>query len=64
MPLVRVIQEQGVLADFPERTETDLYLWVIEEQALLKATYGGEISLEEAAKLLTEGHSSNIQGKS
>jgi hypothetical protein len=63
MPLVRVVQEQGVLADFPERTETDLYLWVIEEQAILKATYGGEISLEEAAKLLAEGRSSNIQGK-
>lgn len=61
MPLVQVIREQEVLDYFPERTETDLYLWVIEEQALLQVEYGEDISVEKAAKLLTEGRSSHKQ---
>ena len=59
IPLVQLIREQGVLASFPKRTETDLYLWVIEEQALLRVEYGGEVSLEEATKQLTERRSSH-----
>lgn len=55
LPLVHIIREQGILEYFPERTETDLYLWVIEEQALLNLEYSAEVSLEEAARQLTEG---------
>jgi len=58
MPLVQLIREQGALEQFPERTETDLYLWVIEEQALLRVEYGEDVSLEEATKQLKEGRSS------
>lgn len=34
LPLVRVIREQYLLEDFPERTETDLYLWISEHRAI------------------------------
>ena len=53
MPLVNLLREQGTLQKFPERTETDLYLWVIEHQAWLKAVYGEDVSLEDAALKLT-----------
>jgi hypothetical protein len=36
MPLVEIIREQGVLKVFPLRTETDLYMWIITRQWLLK----------------------------
>jgi hypothetical protein len=34
-PLVDVIREEGVLADFPGRSEADLYLWIIENRESL-----------------------------
>ncbi len=33
LPLARVIREQHILEDFPERKETDLYLWISEHRA-------------------------------
>jgi hypothetical protein len=58
LPLVELIRGQNILEQFPGRTETDLYLWVIEEQAYLRAEYGSEVSLEEAARQLADGHTS------
>jgi nucleotide-binding universal stress UspA family protein len=49
LPIVQVIREQGVLQDFPERTETDLYLWVSEHRAELEKILGWEIEPEVAA---------------
>lgn len=48
MPLVEIIRAQNVLDDFPSRTETDLYLWIIEHRAQLRED-PGEAPLEEAA---------------
>ena len=33
LPLVQLIREQSVLDQFPGRTETDMYLWIVEERA-------------------------------
>jgi len=49
MPLVTIIRQRGMLAEFPHRTETDLYLWIIEHRWYLRETFEDEISLEEAA---------------
>jgi nucleotide-binding universal stress UspA family protein len=49
LPIVQVVREQGVLQDFPERTETDLYLWVSEHRAELEKMLGWEIEPEVAA---------------
>jgi nucleotide-binding universal stress UspA family protein len=49
LPVVRVIREQGILRDFPGRTETDLYLWLSEHRAELEQELGWEIRPEEAA---------------
>lgn len=49
LPVVEVIRERGLLRDFPERTETDMYLWLAEHRAELEAQLGWEISTERAA---------------
>lgn len=36
-PLRAVIHRQGVLAEFPGRSEADLYLWIIENRESLLA---------------------------
>ena len=48
-PTVRVIAEEQVLDDFPERTEADLYLWIIEKRHYLGERDHQEVSLEQAA---------------
>jgi hypothetical protein len=53
-PLVDLIRAQGILAEFPGRTETDLYLWIIEHQGFLRETYGSEVPLEQVAEQFTE----------
>jgi nucleotide-binding universal stress UspA family protein len=49
LPVVQVIQERGILRDFPERTETDLYLWVSERRAALEERLGWQEIKPEAA---------------
>ena len=49
-PMVEIIRKHKILKDFPKRTEADLYLWIIEHLAYLKAAYQRDISFEEAAE--------------
>jgi nucleotide-binding universal stress UspA family protein len=49
MPVVRAIREQGILRDFPGRTETDLYLWIDEHRAALERELGWQIDPGAAA---------------
>jgi hypothetical protein len=51
-PLVNIIDEQRILEQFPGRTETDLYLWIIEKQSDIKDTYDLYVTVEEAAQAL------------
>ncbi len=50
MPVVIVIRERGLLRDFPERTETDLYLWISQHRAELERTLGWQISTDHTAR--------------
>ena len=54
LPLVQIIRKQHILDEFPGRTETDLYLWIIEHQGYLREALGKEVSLEAAAEHFTE----------
>lgn len=49
MPVVEIIQAQGILQSFPNRTETDLYLWLAEHRAALERDLGWQIRPEAAA---------------
>ncbi len=44
MPLVRIIEEQGVLKEFPGHTPADLYLWIIDHQYYLSQEQGEQVA--------------------
>ncbi len=54
LPLVQIIREKGILADFPGRTEADLYLWIMDHQHFLREQCGPELSTEQAAEHFAE----------
>lgn len=41
LPMVTAIRESELLDEFPDRTETDLYVWLIRHQSTLSNMYGG-----------------------
>jgi hypothetical protein len=47
-PVIAIIREQWLLANFPGRTEADLYVWIIKHWDFLKKKYG-TYSLAKAA---------------
>ena len=61
MPMVRVIREQGVLNDFPGRTEADLYLWIMEHRHYLAKELEQEIRLAQAAAHFAERYSRRLK---
>ncbi len=53
-PIIEIIRNQGILRDFPGRTETDLYLWIGEHRAQLEEQLGWKIQTQYAARDLVE----------
>jgi hypothetical protein len=52
MPIIQSVREDAILKDFPQRTESDLYLWIIDHQHYLRAnsdTHAGAIDADTAA---------------
>jgi hypothetical protein len=39
LPLIELVREQDLLCHFPNRTETDLYLWLVNRRETLKQVY-------------------------
>jgi nucleotide-binding universal stress UspA family protein len=56
-PTVRIIRQLGILRDFPDRTETDLYLWLSEHREALRETLGVDVETAAAAKDLSNQYS-------
>lgn len=54
LPVVNVIREVGLLKHFPDRTETDLYLWVMDHREELQKTVGWAIDIKKAAADLAQ----------
>jgi nucleotide-binding universal stress UspA family protein len=61
MPVVRMIREQGILHDFPDRTETDLYLWIMKHRDELDQDLAWEIRPEVAADDLVDRSSPRLK---
>lgn len=59
VPLVSIIYENNILKDFPQRTETDLYLWIIEHRWYLEQATK-QVSLEEAAQHFAKEYSERL----
>lgn len=56
LPMVTVIQERGILRDFPGRTETDLYLWIFRHRLELEKRLGLSVDDEVAATDFAHEH--------
>ena len=52
LPVVQLIREQGVLHEFPERTETDLYILLSEYRSELTVALGWQVDTETAVTQL------------
>jgi len=55
MPIIHVIRESKVLEDFPGKTESDLYLWVLDHQRYLVDQGHEMLPPDEAAREFIEG---------
>ena len=49
IPLAEAIRDRGLLHQFPDRTITDLYIWISENRAALQEELGWEIQSDIAA---------------
>ncbi len=49
-PLMQLVREKDTLAEFPGRTEADLYVWIMDHQHFLREEQGPEVQTEEAAE--------------
>ncbi len=55
-PVVELVRQRDVLAEFPGRTETDLYLWIMDHLHYLRQQYGA-VDVPEAVGEFAEAHS-------
>ena len=61
LPVIEHIREQGMLRDFPDRTETDLFLWICEHRSALEKQLGWHVEAEVAATDLVTSQSQRPQ---
>lgn len=61
MPIANIIREQNILADFPDRTEADLYLWIMDHHYFLQER--GEPALDRAAQDFATNYSPRLSRK-
>ena len=54
MPVVNIIRERGLLFDFPERTETDMYLWIADHRAALEEELKSQVEVTSVASDLAD----------
>ena len=60
LPLVHIIREKDILADFPGRTEADLYLWIMDHQHYLREQFGSEVGTEQAAEHFADHYTTRL----
>ncbi len=54
--VVQIIQQQGVLARFPGRTEADLFVWIVQHQKELSEEYGYTVPMTAATDHVADHH--------
>ncbi|MFW5693766.1 MAG: transcriptional regulator [Alkalispirochaeta sp.] len=59
-PIVDVIRENHLMARFPGRTETDMYLWIVKHWDELKRQYGPDFSVQQAAQDYSARYGSSL----
>jgi nucleotide-binding universal stress UspA family protein/Icc-related predicted phosphoesterase len=56
LPVLQTVSQSGLLRDFPDRTPTDLYLWLTQHQKELSRQYGWEIKPAAAVDSLAAAY--------
>jgi len=59
LPVIQMVREHNILNDFPRRTETDLYLWIMDHHYYLHEQ-DENVDLEDAAMDFAEHYSERI----
>ena len=49
LPVIEIIRSRGLIRGFPNRTETDLYVWISEHQEKLQDVLGWSVDVDAAA---------------
>jgi len=57
LPVLQTVSQSGLLRDFPERTPTDLYIWLTQYQKEISRQYGWEIEPAAAVDSLAAAYS-------
>jgi nucleotide-binding universal stress UspA family protein len=57
LPVVETIRDRGLLLDFPNRTETDLYLWIADHRAALEEELNSQIEVSSVVEDLADQYS-------
>ncbi|MFN2282723.1 MAG: universal stress protein [Anaerolineales bacterium] len=60
LPILQTVSQSGLLRDFPQRTTTDLYIWLTEYQQELSDQYGWEIQPAAAVDSLAAAYGSRL----
>lgn len=56
LPTVQIIQDSTLLADFPGRTEADLFVWLSQHRERLEERYGFHGNLADLAQFLADNY--------
>jgi nucleotide-binding universal stress UspA family protein len=49
LPVILIVRDLGILRDFPQRTEADLYLWISHHRAEIAEAINWDVDFESAA---------------
>jgi len=60
LPAIEVIKSYGILEKFPDRTKTDLYVWINEHKRYLSLKYGREVVIKFAVNDIVLRYNKNI----
>jgi hypothetical protein len=60
LPAIEVIKNYGILEKFPNRTKTDLYIWINEHKRYLILKYGRDVVIKFAVNDLLLRYNKNI----
>lgn len=62
LPIVTLIRQHGLLRDHPDRTETDLYIWIVEHTEDLRRELGWNLTPSTLAGALADGFEPSQRG--
>ena len=60
-PILQIITREGVMANFPDRTGADLYIWAFRHHARLEERYGRSIRFSQSVQTLDDKHAGPLK---